>query len=162
MPLYTETQRMRQPWIVAIIGLVALFGWGAFVQQIVRGKPIGDDPMPDWALVLLTALIGVGLPAMLVFWRLKTEVYPDRVELDMRPLSHRTFAAAEIAGAAARTYRPIREFGGWGIRGLGSNRAYNMSGDQGVQLLLVNGNHILIGSQRPQELEAAIASIVGK
>lgn len=161
MPLYTETQRMRQPWIVAIVGLVAMFGWGAFVQQIVRGKPIGDDPMPDWAMVLLTALIGVGLPAVLFFVRLKTEVYPDRIELDMRPLSRRTFAAAEIAGAAARTYRPIREFGGWGIRGLGANRAYNMSGDQGVQLL-VNGNHILIGSQRPQELEAAIASIVGK
>jgi hypothetical protein len=49
----------------------------------------------------------------------------------------------------------------WGsLRGFGSNRAYNVKGDQGVQLVLTNGDRVLIGTQRPQELESAIASIL--
>ena len=160
MPIYSETQRPRQSWLFLIIGLIALLGWALFVQQIVRGKPVGDDPMPDWGVWLLTALLGVALPAFFFWFRLETTVFDDRLEIRMAPLSHRVFRPEEIAGAAARTYRPLREYGGWGIRGFGSNRAYNVKGDQGVQLILTNGNRILIGTQRPQELEKAIQSIL--
>jgi hypothetical protein len=37
-----------------------------------------------------------------------------------------------------------------------------MSGDQGVQLTLVDEQRMLIGSQRPQELEAAITQMTGR
>jgi hypothetical protein len=160
MPLYTETQRFRQPWILAIIGLIALGAWVGFIQQVVRGKPFGDDPAPDWAVTLLTALLGIGLPAATVWLRMETEVYPDRVEVRMKPLSHRVIPVSEIAGAAVRTYRPLRDYGGWGIRGFGANRAYNASGDRGVQLVLTDGNRVLIGSQQPEALEAAIGAIL--
>ncbi len=116
--------------------------------------------MPDWGAVLVAALLGIALPASCLWFKLETTVYPDRIEIRMAPFSHRVFRPSEIAGAAARTYRPLREFGGWGIRGWGANRAYNVSGDQGVQLVLTNGNRILIGTQRPDELERAIASIL--
>jgi hypothetical protein len=56
----------------------------------------------------------------------------------------------------------LREYGGWGVRGFGSNRAYNMRGDQGVQLDLVDGSRVLIGTQRPGELETAIAAMLGR
>ena len=46
----------------------------------------------------------------------------------------------------------------WGIRGLGRNRAYNVSGDRGVELLLADGRKVLIGSLRPDELEQAIVA----
>ena len=164
MPIFTETQRPRQSWLFLVIALLALIGWGVFIQQIVRGKPVGDNPMPDWGAWLMAALLGVVLPLFLLWFRMETTVYPDRVEVRMTPFVHRVFGPSEIAGAAARTYRPMREFGGWGVRwglrGLSKNRAYNASGDQGVQLVLTNGNRILIGTQRPQELEAAIVSIL--
>jgi hypothetical protein len=160
MPLFHETQRYRQPFIQLIVGVMAVVGWGMFVQQIVRGKPFGDDPAPDWAVVLLTATLGVGLPALLLWMRMETDVYPDRVEIRVAPFTHRTITAGQIAGAAARTYRPLREYGGWGIRGFRSNRAYNVSGNQGVQLVLTNGNRVLIGSQQSEALEAAIGAIL--
>ncbi len=160
MPIYSETQRPRQSLLFLVIALLALIGWGIFIQQIVRGKPVGDDPLPDWGAVLVAVLLGIALPAFFLWFKMETTVFPDRVEIRMRSLSHRAFRSSEIAGAAARTYRPLREFGGWGIRGWGANRAYNLYGDQGVQLVLTNGNRILIGTQRPQELEAAIASIL--
>jgi hypothetical protein len=95
---------------------------------------------------------------------METTVYPDRVEIRMPPFVRRVLPASNIAGAEARTYRPVREYGGWGVRwslrGLNANRAYNVSGDQGVQLVLTNGDRVLIGTQRPTELEAAIVSIL--
>ena len=160
MPTYTETQRPRQTWFFLIIALLALFGWGLFIQQIVRRKPVGDNPMSDVGATIVAALLGLALPAFFLWFKLETTIYPDRVEIRMAPLTRRVIRASEIAGAEARTYRPLREFGGWGIRGWGANKAYNMSGDQGVQLVLTNGNRILIGTQHPQELEAAITSIL--
>jgi hypothetical protein len=43
---------------------------------------------------------------------------------------------AELRRAQARKYRPILEYGGWGIRGAGFNRAYNVSGSHGVQVII--------------------------
>ena len=39
-------------------------------------------------------------------------------------------------------------------------RAYNVSGDRGVELTLANGKRVLIGSQRSEELAEAIRRIV--
>ena len=50
----------------------------------------------------------------------------------------------------------MREFGGWGIRVSRNGRAYNASGNTGVQLVLADGSHILIGTQRAEELLAAL------
>ena len=52
---------------------------------------------------------------------------------------------------------PIREYGGWGIRGFRSKRAYNVTGDRGVELTLVDGRKVGIGSRRAGELADAIA-----
>lgn len=160
LPIYTEIQRPRQTWLFAIIVLLALLGWGIFIQQIVRGQPIGDDPMPDSAAIILGVLLGIALPLFFLWFKLETTVYPDRIELRMIPFPHRVVRRAEIAAYSAGTYRPVREFGGWGMRGWGTNRAYSISGDQGVRLLLADGNRILIGTRRPQELEAAIRSML--
>ena len=161
MPIYSETQRSRQSWLFLVIVLLALMGWGLFIQQIVRGKPFGDNPLPDWGVILVAVLLGIVLPGFFLWFKLETTVYSDRVEIRMAPFAHRVFRPSEIASATARTYRPMREYGGWGIRGWGANKAYNMSGDQGVQLVLTNGNRVLIG-QRPHELETAIDSILSK
>ena len=162
MPIYSETQRSRQPILMLVIGLVALLGWGLFIQQIVRGRSVGDDPLLDWGAMLVSVLLGILLPAFLLWLKLEITVFPDRIEIRMTPFSHRVFRPDEIAGAAARTYRPLREYGGWGVRGWGANKAYNASGDQSVQLVLTNGNRVLIGTQHSAELEAAIVSILPK
>ena len=43
--------------------------------------------------------------------------------------------------------RRYREYGGWGIRGgLRGTKAYNVSGNRGVELMLADGRTVLIGS----------------
>ena len=46
--------------------------------------------------------------------------------------------------------------GGWGFRWGSSGRAYNLRGNRGVQLTLADGGRLLLGSQRADELAAAI------
>ena len=77
---------------------------------------------------------------------------------------HRTFhkiPVEEIKYFLAKTYSPVKEFGGWGIRrGFKGGRAYNVSGHKGVQLELTNGKKILFGSQRPDAFVQAIEKII--
>ena len=61
-----------------------------------------------------------------------------------------------------QTYRPIRDYGGWGIRYGRGGKAYNVSGNRGVMLELSDGQKLLIGSQKPDDLANAISSAFGK
>jgi hypothetical protein len=70
------------------------------------------------------------------------------------------FGAEDLNECFARKYRPILEYGGWGIRcGWKGGRAYNVSGNEGVQLVFKNGKRLLIGSKEAYGLEAAIRSV---
>jgi hypothetical protein len=107
---------------------------------------------------------GIGLPALFFFCRLTTEVRDDGVYICFFPF-HRTWrriAFTEMKQCEVRTYRPVREYGGWGIRYGGKGKAYNVSGDRGVQIELLNGKRLLIGSQRAEELWRAIQARCGE
>ena len=62
----------------------------------------------------------------------------------------------EIVSARVVRYRPIVEFGGWGFRGSRQRRAWTARGNQAVELTLAGDRLLLIGSDHPQRLEAAI------
>ena len=156
---FQEQQRMRQWWLIAIVIGVAVLGWYFLIEQIVRGNDVGSNPGPDWVVVLLWLLTGIGMPVFFWWFKLDTRVDNDGIHITMAPFSNRTIERSDIDKFGSRTYKPILEFGGWGVRGFGSNRAYNINGNRGVQLELTNGDRILIGSQRPGALEAAIAAM---
>lgn len=156
---YHEAQYFRQVWWVMLIVLgAAVLMWWGFIQQIILGKPWGTNPAPDWMMWLLTLLMGVGLPLLFWFMGLVVEVHNDRLQIRYVPLSQQTIMWDDVSQVSMQIYQPIRQFGGWGIRGSGSRRAYSVKGDQAVELSLKDGRHILIGSQKPQELALAIES----
>ncbi|MBW8868301.1 MAG: hypothetical protein JF610_13410, partial [Acidobacteria bacterium] len=45
----------------------------------------------------------------------------------------------------------------WGLRFGRRGRAYSISGNRGVELTLADGRRVMIGSQRADELAAALA-----
>jgi hypothetical protein len=98
------------------------------------------------------------MPLFFLYLRLIVTVTAESVDIHYRPLTRRTIHVADITHVEARTYSPLREYGGWGIRGLGSNRAYNVSGNEGVELTLFDGRKVLLGSRRAEELAQAIAA----
>jgi hypothetical protein len=125
-----------------------------FVRQVVFGQPF-SKPMSGAGLGLLAA----GTTAALaVLWNMElvTQVRPGELDVRFWPFARRRIPANEIVSCEVRTYRPIREYGGWGVRYGFGGMAYNMSGNRGVQLELAGGKRVLIGSQRPEELAAAL------
>ncbi len=156
LPAFHEEQRFRQLWIWILILAIAALQWWGWIQQILLDQPFGDNPGPDWMVWLFWALFGIGLPVFFLYLRLVVEVNDEGVWLRYIPLTKRLIRFGDIERCEAVDYQPMRQYGGWGIRGLGSNRAYNVSGSQGVRLHLRNGAVVVIGSQRAQALALAI------
>lgn len=169
--IFHEEQRLRQVFLRGMMVclnllVLSLFGYGIF-SQVVMGRPWGNRPMSDAALVLVAAftlLVIGGVTYLLFTARLMTEVRSDGLYVRFIPF-HRDFRKigwSEIRSFETRVYRPIREYSGWGIRYGSRGMAYNVSGNRGVRLELEDGKRILIGSQKADELAAAIASASGK
>jgi hypothetical protein len=160
--MFHETQKPRQWWIAAIILGIAALMWWAFVQQIILGHTVGSNPAPDALLIVLWIVVGIGFPLGWLRVRMITCVNADTLTIRYAPFMTRQIPLDEIAGFGVRTYDPVHEYGGWGIRmWFGGQRAYNVSGNRGVDVILHNGDRILIGSQRPRDLAQALDARLG-
>ncbi len=133
-----------------------------FYRQLVLGKPLGNHPMSNTGIAIIALTV-----ALFVLWfynlQLVTEVRDDALEVGFRLLFvRRTIPFDSILQLEARTYSPIRDYGGWGVRWRAAGMAYNVSGNRGVELQLANGRSLMIGSQRPEELVLALQKRMGK
>lgn len=156
--LFKERQHFRQPWLwVVIFGVAALF-WGGFIAQVLLGGNFGSKPVSNVQLIILFVLMGIGLPWFFYSMSLTTVVRPGEIQVRLWPFHLRPVCVPlhTIRNYERITYSPIRDYGGWGIRWGFHGRAFNMSGNEGVQLHFYNKKPLLIGSQRAGELLEAI------
>jgi hypothetical protein len=151
--LFEENQSFRQPWLWALM-LTALA-----VLLVASLLAPGTQAVP-WVVLGVTLAVALLLYSM----RLSVQVDAEAVRIRFFPIWKKTIPLTEIVRWEARTYWPLLEYGGWGIRysPFGKGWAYNVSGNRGVQLELVNGQRILIGSQRAEELARAIGEAKGQ
>jgi hypothetical protein len=165
MQYFEEEQRFRQPWIWAVVLssvviLLGVFGYG-LIQQLILKEPFGDNPASDSGLIIAavtTFVLGGGSTLLLYKMKLTTKLDSNGLHILFFPLRRRDIPLNDIAHWEACTYRPIRDYGGWGIKVGRRGWAYNVSGNQGVELKLKNGKKLLIGSQRSEDLSAAIST----
>ncbi len=162
--LYREVQHFRQVWLWILVLSVALFAIYGMVQQLILGKPFGNNPAPDIVLIIIVVIFGFGFPILFHMMNLTTEVRSDGLYIRFFPLHlsfHKT-PLEDLSRYEVRTYSPLKEYGGWGIRYGAKGKAYNVRGNRGVQLELSNGKRVLIGSQKPEELAEAIDTALAK
>ena len=164
---FSEEQRFRQKWLwilllVSTFSITIFFAYG-FIRQIILGQPWGDRPMSDISLIivgLLSITLMGGMTYLFYSLKLVTEVRNDCVHIRFFPLSEQRIPFHNIKKCEVRRYNPIREYGGWGIRYGRKGKAYNVSGNRGVQLELFQGKNLLIGSARSDELAQAINNLL--
>jgi len=154
--LFREVQRFRQWFFWVPLLVVTGVIWWQFGEQVILGHPRGTRPIPDSVAWVLAIVFGLGFPAFAAVVRLVTEVRPGLVMVRLVPFRFRRISTREVDSAQSREYSAMREFGGWGIRISKNGRAYNAYGKTGVQFVLADGSRILIGTQRPEELLAAL------
>jgi len=103
------------------------------------------------------SILVIAILAAVATLRQTTTVTADSVTVRFGLFYKTRIPLAEIRQAEAVEYRPIADYGGWGIRGFGRKRALNTRGNRGVLLTRADGSTLLIGSQKPRELLQAFS-----
>lgn len=172
MKVFKEEQRFTQSWLIIIlivaIGVPFLFGVYGIVQQIIYKTPLGQKPMSDAGLIIFT--VGMFLLTLLIFFmKLSTRIDKEGIQYQFYPFhfSMKKISWDKIEKAYVRTYLPISEFGGWGLRGgfffnKGKEEAVNISGNIGIQLILKSGKKLLIGTQKEREAKNVLETYTSK
>lgn len=107
-------------------------------------------------LGIISGTASLGVPILFYVMKLITQVKDHHIDVYFYPFKREQIPFEHIVTSEARTYNALTEYGGWGIRMGRGGRAYNISGNRGVQLTLADGRKILIGSQRADELAEVI------
>jgi len=102
------------------------------------------------------------------FITLESSLTTKDISVRFFPFVYKTkvFSFKEIDSVDVITYKPILEYGGWGLRRGKTGLAYNVSGKQGVLITfkeakkLFWGSHktLLIGTQKPDAWREALKS----
>ncbi len=171
--IFEENQKFRQKWIWVLLvfccGLVyVLFGW-AIIQQIIIGKPWGSPgkQMSNMGLIIFSIIfytLVTGLIIIFVKSNLKTIITKNYIHLKFSPfhLKGVKITKDEITSYEVKEYHPIKEFGGWGIRfRTKGKKAYNVSGNKGLELKFKNSNSLLVGTQKAKEINEAMKQFFG-
>lgn len=150
--MFSEKQRFNQWWLWLIL-LVSNFSFliGCFFEESKVDRS-----------ALVVGLVVIFSITMLIFtFRLETEIKRDGVYVRFPPLlfKWRFYPWDKIAKSYIRAYKPILEYGGWGIRGLGKNRALNISGNMGLQLEFTDGKKLLIGTNNWDDLAKVLLKL---
>ncbi len=149
--LFEEVQ--DAPWPLTLVGLGAGAAGGlALTRALGLIARFG-------AAALLIGGVSVAVREYLVPYRIR--LFPEELVLQYGKRTRYRIRTRHILRAYVRQYDPLREFGGWGIRGKAENRAFTFRGKEGVQLELRSGKKVLVGSHQAQGLAAAIRALTG-
>jgi len=146
---YQEKQLLRNNrffWIIIPALLIILF----------VNIPVANGKSNQWLHILISIAFSIVSIALIFLANLSVEINSDGISYQWFPLqfSKRKIAWAEIQKAYIRHYDPLLEYGGWGIKGWKkSNKAINIAGKIGLQLELINGNRLLIGTAQEKLLQ---------
>lgn len=146
--LFSERQHFSRWWFLL----------GAEPLVIVGGLVLAG--IVPWLTLLWIAVLTFIAPSMMVLSLLETVVTTDAIRLRFRPMKWRwkVIPFADISKAYIRTYDPLGDFGGWGIKYAGKKEGwcYNAKGKLGLQLEFRNGKRLLIGTQDAVRLKEAL------
>ena len=156
MKVFKEEQRFRQVWLMVLLGFSLLVPVGLIINEYIK------DNTSMTTNEFLGSLIGIIASVLLIFiFKLSTRIDEKGIHYQFFPFyfSMKTLLWSEITKAEVRTYDPIGEYGGWGLRysfNKKKGNAVNVSGDIGIQLTLKNGKKLLIGTQKKEAVSRVL------
>lgn len=144
---FYEEQKFTQKWLLAIIYVVCVILVGAALLLFI-GKKTGI--WPPIQMVLCAAFFVVGFKIL----KLQCKITGDAITYRFFPFQRRfrIIQRSDILHLEVITYKPISDYGGWGIRIGRNGMAYNVKGDKGVLITLASKKNILIGTSKPEEM----------
>ena len=158
---FQERQQFNQwrgRWVILLfLSIIGIFIYGCIVQ-IGMGKPFGNNPMSNTALIIVTIVVTIIIALLMAsfyFMRLDTLINEEGVYEQMFPFQFKFgFSPWDYIKEATVIEKKFRGKyrKGWGIRRGFREKYYTTPGNKVLQLTLKNNKKIYIGTQQPEEL----------
>ena len=158
MDLETPRHVVFQPlatWARVLTWLAIASGfWGALQMP-------QDGITPS---LIAAGVLSLGILIEMVFGGVKVELFSDRLRVSLGRVGwiRKTVTYDTIENVEAVTYRPLREFGWWGVRGFGKKQAWTAQGNRALVLHRVDGTQLYLGSAEPERLAERLRSTAGR
>lgn len=154
MNFFLEKQFVKWWWLIMfILAIIVIVIGTAFYTTL--------NTEEDTAVVvsLISILIAAPVVFALLYLSLETRIDEKGILTYFRPFgfTRRFFPWEEVRKCYVRKYDPVVEYGGWGLRGVGQkSKAYNIWGNQGIQIITRDDRDFLIGTQEPDAAQNII------
>lgn len=152
--LFKEEQSFIGTWMwYLVIGITLVAVGGTSI-----GLMLNKDDEGIIGLII-SAIVTGGVVLLFSTSKLYVSIDQDHLYYRYPPFvnSEKRLSKDDLKEIYVRKYKPIMEYGGWGYRfRFRSGRAINVAGDTGLQLVLKNNKRLLIGTQKPAEMEYAV------
>ncbi|WP_424494583.1 hypothetical protein [Salinimicrobium sp. GXAS 041] len=155
MDIFLEKQFVKRWWLFMFILAIIVVGVGTAYYATINA-----EEATAVIVSIVSLIITVPLVFALLSLRLETRIDEKGVFTRFRPFgfTRKYYNWNEIVDIYVRTYDPLTEYGGWGFRGIGgNNKAYNVAGNKGIQVVLKSGEKFLIGTQKTDEAKKVIS-----
>ncbi|MDJ1483145.1 hypothetical protein QNI16_21790 [Cytophagaceae bacterium YF14B1] len=148
--LFSEKQYFRQWWLWLIL---------IFLNGIALYKLVSQTTENNFIPIVIQTILTI----LFLILRLETQIKSDGIYVRFFPfhLQFKHYTWNSLSKIFVRSYSPIGEYGGWGIRGIRKNRAFNISGNEGLQLEFLDHKRLLIGTKK-SELIVDVLTQVGQ
>ena len=141
--LFNENQKFSQWWLWLILLSFPVFAVYPFDVN---------------NLNLSYIVVSIAILVFFYFLELRVFITLDGLYYQFFPIhiKKHVIKFSEIKKIEAVKYRPIIDYGGWGIKHGFNGKAYNVSGNFGVKIYLSNGKNILFGSKKYKKFEKVL------
>lgn len=155
--MFREVQRFPLRRIALALASPPCFLLGLLIWQVILGHTWGKHPMSNGDVIGWTVFLWL-VYFRLITVRLVTEVRKGALIVRLGGLWRlRRVALDGIKKVETITHDVARDYGGYGIRSTREGKAYVAGGGRGVRVTLSAGEKLVIGSERPDELAAALS-----
>lgn len=111
------------------------------------------------AVFILLPVFGIMALAMGLLFNIRLETRIDDIGIHYKYfpfINWKLIEKSKIRQATVKSFSPLTDHGGWGIKGNRTTKAYTILGDTGLSVDLGEKKLILIGTQKPKELSQFI------
>lgn len=147
---FSETQKFNQIWLWILLFFVASIPFYGVYKQSEVALEITFKSL--FVEIAFSMCMSIGLLLLVYFIRLDTYIDAIAIRLHFFPFVKKLFLREEIKEMEVLDYGFI---GGWGIRFWTKyGTVYNIKGTKGLRIVLKDGKKYLIGTQKPEKIEA--------
>jgi hypothetical protein len=144
-----EEQRFNQKWIYIIL-------FSILAISIVIGIAVFINKEEHYLLSMLPVALMIALIVLFKRMTLSMRINDQLLAYRFKPfqLRYKTIDKGAVDSLSVISYNPIADYGGWGIRVGAKGWAYTTSGSYGISIRLKNKKHVLIGTNKPEDISA--------